>query len=480
MEAGLADQIRTTAFLAYLSKPSVVANPDQQAILKIPAIQRAIAENKNQVDLFYMSDILVTAGVVNGNDDLFLPEEVYSARHTPEDKPFNLGHENTDIIGHITSQHLIDDKNNIIADDITVDDLPFKFHVVNNTVIYRYWSDAERLKKISQIIAEIETANPPKWFVSMEAIFSGFDYGMMSDKGELEITPRDKTTAFLTKYLCAYGGPGKYENRRIVRVLRDFVFSGKGLVETPANPESIIYAKAENFFIKNPQLSNGSGYVLNSKHDKENGSMNELDTLKAQLTQAQVTLAGEIAARTEVEKQLKEINEKQYQGKLDTLAAQVKAFENKQTELLNEAKANKDQLEKLTQDKANLEVSLKEANQKLADTEKDKVKAGRITEIKTKLGLDDVQADALYETVAEISDEKFAKFVAAAPKTVANTEKKEQPSKEALEALENAKADQGKIPASVETEQKGKFDSAIAAVRKTFANRRHNKETVTK
>ena len=53
------------------------------------AINKLIAENQDQLDLYYLQSILVSTGW-NKNDDVFDPQELWSARSTPEDKPFNL------------------------------------------------------------------------------------------------------------------------------------------------------------------------------------------------------------------------------------------------------------------------------------------------------------------------------------------------------------------------------------------------------
>ena len=48
---------------------------------------------------------------------------------------------------------------------------------------------------------------------------------------------------FLHKHLRAYGGKGGYEDHKIGRLLRNIVFSGKGFVNKPANPDSVIFDK---------------------------------------------------------------------------------------------------------------------------------------------------------------------------------------------------------------------------------------------
>ena len=47
----------------------------------------------------------------------------------------------------------------------------------------------------------------------MECFFKGFDYGLLnSETGEYKVLARNEETAFLTKYLRAYGGDGKHQN----------------------------------------------------------------------------------------------------------------------------------------------------------------------------------------------------------------------------------------------------------------------------
>jgi hypothetical protein len=72
----------------------------------------------------------------------------------------------------------------------------------------------------------------------------------------------------LTSHLRAYGGPGIFDDFRIGRVLRKITFSGKGFVDKPANPDSIIFDKEDlrfgNASNVNP-FEKGGVYVLASK-----------------------------------------------------------------------------------------------------------------------------------------------------------------------------------------------------------------------
>ena len=89
---------------------------------------------KSDDSLFPISTIMVSRGR-NGNDDVFLPEEVWVARHSPEDKPLNLNHDTTHIVGHITGQRAVDTDLQTIKTDTN---LPAKFHLVAEGVLYRH------------------------------------------------------------------------------------------------------------------------------------------------------------------------------------------------------------------------------------------------------------------------------------------------------------------------------------------------------
>ena len=203
---------------------------------------RSTAENKNQVDLHYLKSILVTTGW-NKNDDVFDKAEVWTAKSTPSDKPFNYEHDQSQIIGHITGCKVIADDGSDIIEELPIDELPSKFHILTSAVLYKFWEDPKKQEMMNNIIEGIAKK---EWFVSMEAIFTNFDYAI-EDGASSKVVARNEKTAFLTKHLRAYGGNGIFNNVRIGRVLKNIVFSGKGLVRKPANPESVIFDQTEAF-----------------------------------------------------------------------------------------------------------------------------------------------------------------------------------------------------------------------------------------
>lgn len=195
----------------------------------------------NDSDLYYVQSILVSTSW-NKNDDIFDKEEVWVAKDTPEDKPTNLDHNEEIIIGHITSNYPITEEG-ILIDTVTpVENLPEKFHILTGAVIYKGFTNPELRARAEKLISEIESGTK---YVSMECYFKNFDYGLINKStGEYSVLPRNNETSFLTKHLRAYGGLGEHENYKIGRVLRHITFSGKGYVDKPANPDSIIFNTA--------------------------------------------------------------------------------------------------------------------------------------------------------------------------------------------------------------------------------------------
>lgn len=227
---GLEDKL-TKATASIFSCPLQKIDKPSDGTLKSIA---SLGEGRN-FDLYYLQSILASVGP-NKNDDVFLPEEIWAARYTPVHKQLNYMHNEKDIIGVITDSILLDSQGAHISGEDCVGLIK---DIATQAVIWTHWEDQVMTDKVDKIIASIEEN---KLFVSMEALFKKFDYMIVKgERGEqIDIIERTEATSFLTKYLKSFGGDGLYENNRIYRVLRDFTFSGKGIVSDPANPRSII------------------------------------------------------------------------------------------------------------------------------------------------------------------------------------------------------------------------------------------------
>lgn len=202
-----------------------------------PRMLKSLASVSDE-DLYYIQSILVSSSW-NKNDDIFDKAEIWLAKNTPEDKPTNLEHDESMIIGHIVSNYPITEEGILIDENTPVENLPEKYHILTGSVIYKGFSNVELKERANKLIEEIESGEK---YVSMECFFRGFDYGLVNKaNNSYKILARNQETAYLTKHLRAYGGTGEHENFKIGRVLRGITFSGKGFVNKPANPDSIIF-----------------------------------------------------------------------------------------------------------------------------------------------------------------------------------------------------------------------------------------------
>jgi hypothetical protein len=237
---GVAEQISANASVAYISEAQLCTKKDINISKDPEDISDTLKSLAalNDADLYYVQSILVSSSW-NKNDDVFDKAEVWKAKSTPEDKPTNLEHDEDQIVGHIVSNWPVDTKGNIIPDNTSVEDLPEKFHILTGSVIYRNFTSPELRDRANALIDQIKDGTK---YVSMECYFDNFDYGLTNKvNGEYKVLERNNNTAYLTKHLRAYGGLGEYEDYKIGRVLRNINFSGKGFVDKPANPESVIF-----------------------------------------------------------------------------------------------------------------------------------------------------------------------------------------------------------------------------------------------
>lgn len=470
---GVADKVRTTASIAYASSIQLVEPSENMRALATASdiYKHACASNEGQIDLYYMKSILATTGW-NLNDDVFDKAETWVARYTPEDKPFNLEHDPRRVRGHITGNYVIDDNNNIIVDNTAIDDLPAKYHVVTTSVLYKFLKcpDPKLEEEMKTIVAEVEKG---EWFVSMEALLSNFDYAVVASDGKASILPRSEETAFLTKHLRAYGGNGKYENYKVGRVLKNIIFSGKGLVRKPANPESIIFAKVTDFkpVIKEiHQLQTEAGYKSmndngTQKESKVMATDNEL--LEKQIKSLQDTVVASQKKNEELEQRLKDNSEKQVQAKLAEYEAQLKARDEKVTALAaqvaTEQKARTDAEE-------NLKKAVEKATAletEVAKAKVEQVRAARINQWVEHTGVENAVATKSVEKLMKLDDAEFKDFLETQP---AKAAKKEEEKKVESTTAANKEAVDKAVPEKSTPLPSGGVDSNVEQTRAGLSN----------
>lgn len=246
-----------------LLRSYMIANARKQ--LSIPGRKEV-----DTFDLFPFYSILVST-VINKNRDAFDPVEVWRARHSPEDKPLNYMHDGKRVIGHITDCIAVDEDLKPIPEDTSEGDLPYKLHIVTSNVIYRVSDDKYHQEFLDSIISKITKGSLA---VSMECLFRDFAFLLWNSKGEHKLIERNDRTNHLTKFLRQYKGSGKVNEYEIGRLLRDITFSAVGLVDNPANPESIISDKLNLF-----NDSKSSAVYINL--DQPSGDIQMAESVKA-------------------------------------------------------------------------------------------------------------------------------------------------------------------------------------------------------
>lgn len=450
---GIAEIIKSQASIRYQSVAKLVETPHTGFNLK--AVANAIASaNKGQIDLHYLSTVLVSTGW-NKNDDVFLADQVWAARTTPEDKPFNFMHDEKDIIGHITGSYVVDLEGNVIAGE--AESAPKDFEIVTESVLYKHWNDAELQKRMDSIIAEI---GQDAWYVSMECLFSGFNYALISPEGEQILLPRNESTASLTKHLRAYGGLGEYEGYKVGRALSNISFSGKGLVSQPANPRSIIL-RSTAFELSEKDFTNDNIFTkgedqMSDVLEKQVAKL-EKDLAIANEKFEKATQAAELAKANEVASVIKE--------KDAAIADLNEKFEavSKEIETLKAALAAK--TEELTKAQEQVQAAVKAQKT-----------TARVAKLVT-AGFTQEEAVAEVEDYSEMSDEGFDKVVAKFEKFKKGDEEKK---KKEAEASEEEMMKKKKEAEAAEEEKKKKEAEAkkVEATTQTFENTKADEDVV--
>ena len=444
IDDGLRDQVLTNNTLAW----DIVAESFTPEInIKSSALEKIIAENKDQIDLYYVRSILVTAGW-NKNDDVFHPQELWDARDTPEDKPFNFMHDERDIIGHITGNTVVDIEGNEIVSD---ESLPGTFNILTTAVVYTEWSDPSQRERMRKIVAEIEEG---KWFVSMECLFPDFDYALAREDGQTEVVTRDEASAFLTKHLRAYGGTGEYDNYRVGRLLRNLSFSGKGLVSKPANPNSVILDRTGSYGGENISFTKDKTLTISSiKEIKMSDSYEkQVDDLRAELAEAKAAneaLQEKVAAEQQAEFDAKIAA---FEATLAEKDEQISGFETQ----ISEAEA------KIAEQAEAIKNGEKDMEEKMKELREMKKKEARM---QRKAALEDagLEAEAVESTLAsfeDVDDDTFAKVLTtlAAVKPEKAMKMKEEALKEKALKEKETKAEETVLEEEVETSEASEAD----------------------
>jgi hypothetical protein len=414
-DAGLTDLLSAKSSIVYaslLEKSTIDINNNTRLV-----DNKAFAGIEDS-DLYYTQSILVTTSW-NKNDDIFDPKEVWLAKSTPTHKPTNLEHDESLIVGHITSNWPIEDNGQLIEDNTDINNLPEKFHILTGSVIYKGYTEPDLRDRALTLIDEIESGNK---YVSMECFFKGFDYGLINQStGQYNVLSRNEETAFLTKFLRAYGGEGQHQNYKIGRVLRDITFSGKGFVNRPANPDSIIFTK-DNLPLSKEVASIQINEEKKDDFLKEGVFSNQANLKETNMSIESETVQPEVAEIT-VETPTIETPVAETQAEVETVQAETEEVANQTAEEMKRIQAALDSaLETIAAYKKTEEEAAKKAKKtkKVASL----VEAGIAADL----------ADSAADKFESLDDEVFStvlSLVAAKKATKDETDEEEKKEEEA-------------------------------------------------
>lgn len=473
IESGLKEQlvVGSTQAICRLTAdiPEIVRNKLQLNLRE--KVERAFGASSDQFDLFPLYTILVSTGW-NKNDDVFGRVETWKARYTPEDKPFNIEHNPSRVIGHITASCPIDEQFLPLGDDIVMDDLPSKYHILTSAVIYQPVNkrDPEWSEQLAKIIEEVKNGD---WCVSMECLFNDFDYAVADLSGKQSIVQRNEETAFLTKHLRMYGGEGSFQDKKLGRYLKNITFSGKGLVKKPANPDSVIFTDTEIFSGVFANIYSFSKNSVNTS-EKENQMTDfekENTELKTQLAELNTKLSAAETSVADTQKKVDELTE----------SISVKDGELvKANELIvakdGEIAALKGEKESLTTANTDLTKKTAEAEEKISSLSVSLTRANRtISLYQYDLSPDEVKN--IVDKFISLADEQFNDVVQLIAKKKMKKEmgkemedhEEECASTDATTVVETAAASTTEIPAnSAASETVSKVEKAVSDLREYF------------
>jgi len=367
---------------------------------------------KDDDDIYHVYSILVSTSW-NKNDDVFDKDEVWASKDTPKYKPTNLEHDEKQIVGGIIDNWVVDDNFNLIDENSESKDLPDRYHILVSSVIYRQWQDPDYRHRVLDLIEKIEAGNK---YVSMECMFRGFDYAVVAPDGKHHILIRNDETAFLTQHLRSYGGTGAYQDHQVGRLLRNITFSGKGFVDKPANPDSIIFDKNKTFEFNTASISsksslfNPNGVILkvdnpNILNTQESYDMSN-EILSDQIAELKASLESAQAENKTLADKLAEANVEKYEQNIEELNTQLKTSAEQIESITSELQASKSSVEELTSKFEAVNASHDKLVSYIADmdaAEKARSRKAALVEA----GLSDEEADAKVEIFADLSDEQF-------------------------------------------------------------------------
>jgi hypothetical protein len=478
---GLSVYFEKPLSIAYEIPIVLSASTDNEYAGKVKSVANVVGKLNEDDFLYEFPSILVTAGVWNKNDQVFDKYEVWKARYTPLNKPSNLNHKPDQVVAHASKVFPITDEAEAklipdVIDGKPNDNIPDVYHLLTVDNLYKYNIKAyqavnkEYSEKIQAVYEKVVTG---ELSVSMECIFADFDYAIMDKDGKQSVIVRDEKTSFLSKKLKRFKGTGEFQGYRIGMLMRDIVFTGKGITDNPANKSSIIFSKdclafASQNYTKSEDIFNpekDSAYITSDNGEQKM----TLEQAQARITELEAKLAD--AAKNETVLESTKVELAEVKSKLEVASAKI-------VEVEKTAKEKADALEVASKEVTDSKEKLASAETKVSELNAQITKTDRVAKIQKVLGLDEVESEKTYVVVATLNDVAFANYLDNTKKLVEKNSSKtveekqktvdELNAKLAAEQLATAEAEKAKQLGTASDTAEGANVKLLNSVKSVF------------
>lgn len=376
-------------------------------------------DEKKDIDLLSIAFNGAVVNMFNKNDDGISSATAVKIIDYFKNKPINIEHDRSRIVGHITSAGFTDKENKKVmnSDEAMMTNDPYNLSF--GGYIYKLVN--------SEFYNELKNSMNPEneMFQSISASWEiGFNsYAIAlgsSNVSNAKILDKEDQVEHYSKYLRSFGGEGFTESgERVYRLIMGEVYPlGIGLVENPAADVKGVICKNEEQSLPNTD-KNSAKSNINISNDtidisqSDQNVVNNLDSLKNMeiLNQIKEALAAEKKISDEViasvtskfADAIKEYNEKYLQQ-----------IQEKEEAIANELKEKED----LKQSIADIESKLAAAQEQIEEFEAAKKQEAvaalinqRMEEIDSEYALDNDSRKTILEDLAGLdSDEAFASY----------------------------------------------------------------------
>lgn len=433
-----------------------------------------------------MVDCVQASTFYNDNDHYFVPQRLWDAKSTSVYQVADWMHDPEQAIGCISESVAKTQAGKLMEEDAEITD-ETAFDVHNKIVVW-----ANYFPEYAEKIVELYEDN--KLFVSMECLFSEYDFAIQDQNGQVALVERNEETDFLTEHLKIFGGKGVVDGYRIGIAFKDFVFSGVAFVDrnisAPANKRSDVtnvgaerqpviditkfFEENEKKSVSNKKSGVTKSAATNSDKNEENSSKKgdidmELEDLykesKAEAKEAQ-------AKAVELEKENKELAKK-----LEAAEAETVKIREEWTSVSERVQTIEDESthmqEQYAKEKEEASAKIKELEEKVEATEAEKKElAEKLEEIEV-ARKNEARKEAVAALDVEIEDEKLFAMSEEAFEVLTQVAKKKEDKKEdkkdeeddmegkATEELEKAKEEEQGATATVENDEDEDQDKAV-------------------